>query len=217
MSSPSVDRKRAGGRLGRQVEAERNDLLVLAAARAAFAEEGPDAPVASIAKRAGVGMGTLYRRYGSKEQLLQQLCRVAITETITALENALDRGDDGWTCLSGFIERCVTDRVGAFAPLAGSLPVPDDLARRNEEAKELLDRLVRRGHEDATVRPDVTSIDITYLMELFSRYPQHTENARHTRSRLLALAIDGLRPAATTLPEPTPSWGEYEVEWSVTS
>ena len=58
---------------GRQAEASRNDERVLAAARTVLTA-APDAPMAEIARRAGVGIGTLYRRYPSKEALVQHLC-----------------------------------------------------------------------------------------------------------------------------------------------
>ncbi|HJZ28613.1 MAG TPA: helix-turn-helix domain-containing protein, partial [Streptosporangiaceae bacterium] len=51
---------------GRQAEARRNDLVVLEAARDVFSAQGADAPVSAVADRAGVGIGTLYRRFGSK-------------------------------------------------------------------------------------------------------------------------------------------------------
>ncbi len=63
---------------GRQAEAARNDRPVLDAARDVFARHGADAPVSAIAERAGVGMGSLYRRYGSKADLLRHLCTLAM-------------------------------------------------------------------------------------------------------------------------------------------
>src|SRR5215475_11234500 len=96
---------------GRQAEAERNDRLVLDAARAVVARDGPDAPVAAIADLAGVGMGSLYRRYGSKADLLRHLCALAMQDTIRAAERALaDR--DPWSGLAGYIGECVAQRTG---------------------------------------------------------------------------------------------------------
>src|ERR671923_381925 len=91
---------------GRQAEARRNDRLVLDAARDVFAEQGFDAPVAAVARRAGVGMGSLYRRYGSKEELLQRLCVVAMEQAIEAAEEAL-RDADAWAGLARYVRTCV--------------------------------------------------------------------------------------------------------------
>ena len=73
-------------RHGRQAEAARNDRRLLDAARDVFAARGEAATVSAIAERAGVGIGSLYRRYGSKEELLRQLCILAMEETIDAVE-----------------------------------------------------------------------------------------------------------------------------------
>src|ERR1700722_4204909 len=75
---------RVTGTRGRQQEAARNDRRVLDAAREVFATQGWDAPVSAVAERAGVGMGSLYRRYGSKTELLQRLCVVAMEQNIGA-------------------------------------------------------------------------------------------------------------------------------------
>src|SRR5216683_12372 len=81
---------------GRQAEARRNDQAVLDAARLVFAVHGPDAAVSAVASAAGVGMGSLYRRYTSKEHLLQQLCLDSLAQQIAAAEAALAGGDAPW-------------------------------------------------------------------------------------------------------------------------
>ncbi|NEC17547.1 TetR family transcriptional regulator [Streptomyces parvus] len=213
MNTPSAAGARAGGRFGRQAEAGRNDLLVLAAARAVFAEQGAEAPVSAIAERAGVGIGTLYRRYGSKVQLLQRLCAVGIAQTTEALRQALDEGGSGWEALARYMARAVEVRAGAFASLAGTFPVPEEVAVANERAKGLLERLLERGLADRTVREDVTALDITHVIELFSRYPRRTEEDDHARRRMLALTLDGLRGGHAGLPGPRPDWREYDRTW----
>src|SRR5215475_4953452 len=80
-------------RRGRYAEAARNDRLVLDAAREVFTSQGFDAPVSAVAQRAGVGIGSLYRRYGSKTELLQRLCTLAMEQAIEAAQAALAVGD----------------------------------------------------------------------------------------------------------------------------
>ncbi|MFJ3576254.1 TetR/AcrR family transcriptional regulator [Streptomyces rubiginosohelvolus] len=213
MEEPEATRMRSGGRYGRQAEAERNDVLVLNAARAVFAEQGAEAPVSAIAARAGVGIATLYRRYGSKDQLLQRLCATGISQTIDELGAALDTEGTGWETLARYMEAAVEAQAGAFAALAGTFDLPDDVAAANEHAKGLAERLLRRGHDDTTVRADVTTLDITHLIELFSRYPRRTDEDVHARRRMLALALDGLRFAHAPLPGPEPRWADYHRTW----
>ena len=72
--SSSPDEATSGESLsGRRGQARRNDATILASARAVFLED-PDAPIAAVAKHAGVGISALYRRYPSKEELLRTLC-----------------------------------------------------------------------------------------------------------------------------------------------
>src|SRR5256885_3181934 len=104
---------------GRQAEARRNDLVVLEAARDVFAAQGADAPIAAVAARAGVGVGTLYRRYGSKTELLQRLCVLAMEQALAAAGDAL-AARDPWDGPASYIAACVELRSGALAALARS-------------------------------------------------------------------------------------------------
>src|ERR671917_277967 len=78
---------------GRRAEATRNDQRILDAAREVFVADS-GAPIAAVAKRAGVGIGALYRRYASKEVLLQRLAAEGLQQYIAAVEDALAQ-DDG--------------------------------------------------------------------------------------------------------------------------
>ena len=73
---------------GRRAEAARNDERILAAARAVFLAD-PSAPIAAVAQHAGVGVGALYRRYASKDHLLQTLCADGLHRFIALAESAL--------------------------------------------------------------------------------------------------------------------------------
>ena len=96
---------------GRQAEARRNDLAVLEAARDVFTTQGAGAPVSAVAERAGVGMGTLYRRYGSKTELLQRLCLLAMEQAVQAAEAGL-RAADPWSGVADYIRACIELQIG---------------------------------------------------------------------------------------------------------
>src|SRR5262245_9108369 len=132
-------------RRGRHAEAERNDRRVLDAARQVFAAQGAAAPVSAIADRAGVGMGSLYRRYGSKEDLLRQLCTQAMEQSIEAAQDALTAGD-AWQGLSAYARTCVASGTGALAPLAGSIETTPRMWEISRRARRLLEQLVARAH-----------------------------------------------------------------------
>ena len=80
---------------GRRAQAVRNDARILDAARAVFVAD-PGAPISAVAKRAGVGISALYRRYPSKDELLRQLCADGLRRYIAAVEAALTDDGDPW-------------------------------------------------------------------------------------------------------------------------
>src|SRR5438034_9635182 len=88
-------------------DAQRNRDLSLAAARDAFAAEGLGVPVEDIARRAGVGMGTLYRRFASKEDLIDAVLVDAFERYAESAEAAL-AAEDAWDGFCGFLERALS-------------------------------------------------------------------------------------------------------------
>ena len=208
---------------GRQSEARRNDLAVLDAARDVFTERGVDAPISDVAARAGVGMGTLYRRYGSKTELLQRLCVLAMEQSLVAATAAV-AADDPWNGLTTYIRTCVEVRSGALAALAGHVETTDEMRRTAARGMGLVEDIVARAQADGSLRPDVTALDVSWLIEQFSRHaPDSIDPAEgaNVRDRLLAIALDGLRdparsgqPAADALPGRPPSRQAYVGRWS---
>jgi AcrR family transcriptional regulator len=201
---------------GRQAEAERNDRLVLEAAREVFARQGADAPLAAVAARAGVGMGSLYRRYGSKTELLQRLCVLAMEETVAAAEAAL-AVEDAWEGLAQYVRACVAFGSGALAPLAGRIETTPRMWEVGRRGRQLRGALVERAQQQGGLRPDATPLDVAWLIELFGRRGATrpgTEEAGVGR-RLLEVALDGLRATgAAPLPGPPPSARYYESRWA---
>jgi AcrR family transcriptional regulator len=202
---------------GRQAEARRNDLVVLEAARDVFTAQGASAPVSAVAERAGVGMGTLYRRYGSKTELLQRLCVLAMEQALAAADDAL-QASDPWTGLSGYIKTCVDLRSGALASLAGQIETTAEMRTTAARSMTRMEEIVARAHQDGSLRPDVTALDITWLIEQFSRRapdPVEPPEERNVRSRLVAIALAGLRTGPDQpLPGRPPSRARYVNRWS---
>jgi AcrR family transcriptional regulator len=205
---------------GRQAEARRNDLIVLEAARDVFTAQGAGAPISAVAERAGVGMGTLYRRYGSKTELLQRLCVLAMDQALAAADDAL-AASDPWDGLAGYIRACVELRSGALASLAGQVETTEQMRATARRSVARLDEIVARAHRDGCLRPDVTALDISWLIEQFSRRaPDQVEpdEEGNVRSRLVAIALDGLRArpgeVPGTLPGRPPSRRHYAQRWS---
>ncbi|WP_336210011.1 TetR/AcrR family transcriptional regulator [Nonomuraea sp. LPB2021202275-12-8] len=206
---------------GRQAEAARNDLRLLEAAHEVFTTQGFDAPVSAIAKRAGVGMGSLYRRYRTKEELLQRLCLIAMERVVAAVEEGL-ADPDPWQGLVHYVRACVGFGSGALAPVAGTIEVTEEMWRTSRKATELAGSLIGRAGEAGVLRSDATVLDVSLLIEQFSRPapgpPGDRHEHEHAKERLLAIALDGLRaPGRTPLPGEAPGLDWYEGRWKRSS
>ncbi|HEY4028414.1 MAG TPA: helix-turn-helix domain-containing protein [Candidatus Dormibacteraeota bacterium] len=188
---------------------------MLDAAREVFATRGAGAPIAAVAERAGVGMGSLYRRYGSKTELLRRLCMLAMEQSAGAAEAAL-AAPDAWDGLAGFVRTCVGFRSGALGPLAGAIETTPEMWEASRRGRDLLDAIVDRAHRDGGLREDVTALDVMWLIELFSRWgaARSSPEDDNARQRLLAIALDGLRARGTEpLPGTPPSVEHYVERW----
>src|SRR5690606_37947031 len=110
----------------RRADAVRNDARILAADREVFIEPGSAAPVPTIAERAGVGMGTLYRRFPRKEDLVRALSVASMPDTREAAEEALTRPDP-WAAFCGFIDACVEAGADGSPRLAAPFEVTEEI------------------------------------------------------------------------------------------
>ncbi|MFD7655648.1 TetR/AcrR family transcriptional regulator [Actinosynnema sp. NPDC059797] len=200
--------------MSRREEAERNDRALLEAAREVLAVDGAHASVAAVAARAGVGIGSLYRRYRSKQELFQHLCEVALDQWLEAAEEGLARADP-WEGLVHYVRTGVASGSGSLGPIAGTIEVTAGMAARMRRSDELQDALVARAHEAGVLRPDVTSVDLSLLMEQLGKSPLLDQVRRQgredllpeavaARDRLVAIALAGLRPGAGELPGSPP-------------
>src|SRR5262245_6656670 len=134
---------------GRKAQAARNDELILSAARAVFTAD-PGAPIAAVAERAGVGISALYRRYPSKEALLQKLCGDGLKLYISSAQRAADDTGDPWQAFATFMLNVVDDDTHSLTiALAGTFPPTEELFRDAELANrltiEVFDRVMAAG------------------------------------------------------------------------
>jgi AcrR family transcriptional regulator len=209
------DAQRAVVRRGRYAEAERNDAAILQAAREVFLED-PTAPISAVAKRASVGMGALYHRYAGKEVLLATLCLQGQDRYLAEVRDALGAVGDPWEAYVGFLRRIVAaDTHSLVVRLAGTFtPTAEHLARADEMEK-LGTQLFERARATGKLRPDVTFLDISYLLELIAKSSLDTpQRTAELRQRQLAVVIDGLAAVhAEPLPGTSPTWDEQRRRW----
>jgi AcrR family transcriptional regulator len=201
---------------GRQAEARRNDRLILEAAREVFVAD-PEASVHAVAERAGVGIGALYRRYASKEELLRRLCAEGLRRYIAEAEGALADEGDPWVAFASFMRRVVdADTHSLTLRLAGTFSPTEELYRDSRKAQELNLRLFERTKAAGALRPDVEVDDLSLLFEQLAAVRIGDEGRiRQLRCRYLALLLDALRvPSGSPLPGPPPSWEEISRRWA---
>jgi AcrR family transcriptional regulator len=200
---------------GRRAEAARNDQRILDAARAVFVAD-PGAPIAAVAEHAGVGIGALYRRYASKEELLRRLCGDGMTAYIAAASEALAGDGDPWEAFARFMRRVVdADTHSLTSRLAGTFTPTEELIRDAAAGQELNERLFERTRAAGVLRPDLDVNDLSFVFEQVAsvRLGDQARTAQ-LRHRYLALLLEAMRaPGTAPLPGPPPTWQELAARW----
>jgi len=200
---------------GRQAQAARNNEAILAAAREVFLAD-PDAPIAAVAEKAGVGIGALYHRYAGKEDLLRTLCRNGQEIYLAEARRALELDAAPWESYTEFLRRIVAaDTHGLTTRLAGRFTPTAEMFELGEQMQDLGTELLRRAQAAGDVRADVAFLDIGYLLELLSMLRVgDAERTAAMRQRHLTVIIDGLRAGSPTpLPGEPPTWQEQTERW----
>lgn len=210
-----MDAKRSAPLSGRRAQAARNDLLILEAAREVFTAD-PGAPISAVAERAGVGISALYRRYGSKEDLLRRLCADGLRIYIAAVEDALADEGDPWRAFTDFMSNIVeADTHSLTLRLAGTFTPTEELNREGAKAHELTQRLLDRTKAAGVLRAGIEVGDFSLIFEQLAAV--RVGDGRRTsqlRNRYLALLLDALHDAsAVPLPGPPPGWEEIRKRW----
>jgi AcrR family transcriptional regulator len=187
-------------------DARRNREQLVASARELFARVGVDVPVEEITRRAGLGMGTLYRHFPTKEDLIDAVLEDAFAELVRFAEKAA-ANDDGWAGFTGFLE-------DALSLHAANLGLRDVLVAREHgrrrvaalraQMQPLLRETIERAQKQGTLRSDFTPEDLPVVFWTTGRVIETTALiARDYWRRYLALLLDGLRAdAANPLPRP---------------
>jgi len=201
---------------GRRAEAARNDVRVLRAAREVLTAD-PEAPMADVARRAGVGVGTLYRRYASREALLVHLCLDGVRALTAEARRALEHvDDDPWGAFAGYMTSAWESGAGALAAsVRGMFDPTSELLQASGDALAAMSELLSRAQRAGAVRDDVTTEDVTLLFEQLRavRLGDDRRSAELQR-RYLELLLQALRaPALAPLPGPPPGWDEIRRRW----
>jgi AcrR family transcriptional regulator len=182
-------------------DAERIRRRIVAAAREVFRERGVGATLDDVAAHAGVGVGTVYRRFANKEELVDALFDDMV-ETVDSLAREAAANPDAWVGLTTSLEKVCElqafDR-GLREVMLGTGRGPQRQAQVRERVKPAVDQLVARAKEQGSLRPDVEGFDIPMIQLMVAAVTDHTGRPDLWR-RYLRLLLDGLRarPGAST-------------------
>jgi AcrR family transcriptional regulator len=175
-----------------RADARRNYEKVLAAAREAFAEGGESTALEEIARRAGVGIGTLYRHFPTRQALVEAVYVNEVEEVCRSAEQFA--AGDPWEALNGWFERLMGYLATKRVLVAELLNYLDQDAKLFQSCRSMLyaagEPLLERAQEAGVVRQDVEFADVMQMMvgigKIPAADPAQTEH-------ILRIALDGLR------------------------
>jgi AcrR family transcriptional regulator len=184
-----------------RADAARNAERILRAAREVYGEQGPDAPIEAIARRAGVGERTLYRRFPTKGDLVRAALDQSIAEDLSPVIERARRADDPLRGLTDLIEAAVSlgardHHILAAARKAGSLTT--DVSA---ELNDALGDLTRRAQQAGQVRPDVVADDLPRIVVMLNSVLWTMDLGSDGWRRYIALMLDAI---TTDEPQPLP-------------
>ncbi len=184
-----------------RADARRNRGRLLAAARDAFLAHGADAPLDEVARRAGVGIATLYRHFPDRAALLREVALDLIGRSADEAGAALAEEADAFAALARYLHRALDLRIAAVMPeVVGRVRMDDEALHAARRASvERIERIIARARADGSLRPDVASGDIGLLLVRLTRplpgaFPAEVDN--QLAHRHLDLLLDGLRSTA---------------------
>jgi AcrR family transcriptional regulator len=195
--------KVAGVERALRADARRNRAAVMAAAKKLFADQGLDAQMPDVARAAKVGVGTVYRHFPTKDDLIAALVAERFERLAQKAGEALET-EDAWEGLADFIRfsaQIQADDRG-LCEVMGSRPEVMDAAARAAGLPELCDRLVKRTQRSGQLRRDLAWEDIPMIACGLGRITQADVGPTVGRwPRLVEIILDGLRaPGSAKLP-----------------
>lgn len=207
---PLVGAGPGGAAVGREGPLAAEDELppsrtrVLDAAARVFAEEGLDAPMPTVAAAAGVGVGTIYRAFGSKDELIAALAADRVDRFGRDTRAALERPDP-WEALVELFQETADHQAEDYVVTEALASLPDHPAvvEANARAGEAIIELLQRAKDAGGLRGDFESQDLQMFFAALGAAQHATPRGSKAWRRVLGLLIDGLRAeSAHPLGEP---------------
>jgi AcrR family transcriptional regulator len=181
-------------------DAAANRERILAAATIAVRRDGERVPMATIADQAGVGIGTLYRHYPTRPDLLAALTMRSFNLVLEHARAAALSDEPAPAALTKFFEQTIAARNDFVLPLHGGPIIHDEtIAALQTEIRNLLEQVLARGRRDRTIRTDATPNDIIITGAMLAQPLPHAPDWDQLARRQATIFIAGL---AATEPPP---------------
>jgi AcrR family transcriptional regulator len=182
-----------------RADARRNRDQIIAAARVAFLELGREIPMEEVARRAAVGVGTLYRRFPDREALIRAVAQDNFSTVLRDARLALDEEPTAWQALVRLMRRSrslrLTIQLAEPSTTAGEIFKHDPVVEKlRDDLMTVLEEIVRRAQQEGALRPDVGAGDVAVLATLLlRRIPGKADGMSESMlERALGVIIDGL-------------------------
>lgn len=173
-----------------------NRQRLLDAARTLFAQRGLDVSLNEIAHHAGVGVGTAYRRFANKQEVIEALFEESLREVDELAERALNE-PDAWNGMVGFVEQYLALQLkdrGLVELVTNTHVQHEKPGRMRTELAPKIDQVIERAKASGQLRPDVTSTDIAFMgIGLAAIMDKTRDAAPDLYLRILDIYLDGLR------------------------
>ena len=208
-----------GGERPLRRDAERNRQRILLAAAEVFTQRGLDATLDDVARQAGVGVGTVYRRFPDKESLVAELFADRIDAMVAVAEQAL-AAPDPWQALVSYLEyaaETMASSIGLRQLMMFATYGRDRVAYARERMRPVVTKLVERAQEAGVLREDFSATDVPLIAYMLGAAAEYASYAQpEIWRRYLALIIDGLRPSRDGVSGlPVPALTPLEIEQSM--
>ncbi|HWD95469.1 MAG TPA: TetR/AcrR family transcriptional regulator [Acidimicrobiales bacterium] len=184
-----------------RADAQRNHERILQAAEEIFALDGVMVPIDIVAERAGVGIGTLYRHFPTKESLYEAIVLTRLNELLRVADDAIDDAEaEPGAALDAFLRefaRQASEKQDLFEALGqAGVDIKSRFAERVDELMSRIDTLRQRAVESGAIRSDVETSDILNLIMGTCHAAGHSRADEQGLQRLVSIVIAGIQPTS---------------------
>jgi len=199
-----------------RADARENIRLILRTARTVFADRGYEVSIEEIARRSGVGMGTIYRHFPNKSALVEHVAVDVMAQASAEIERASEEEPDTWAAFTRVMRHMAQLRSSQMFPISRRRPTEPGPELKAARSALLADfgALVARAQDEGLLREDVTVFDLVLMLNSIPpRIPdaETDEPSADLPGRHLGVLLDGLR-AADTEPLPAPAADRRDID-----